>query len=81
MGLPVLIGVFYPSKILVVFLSHFDKIRFTPLEIPVAVSPAKRGIERLETERGIISNGAFINFKILRKIPVRVNEKMISEMS
>ena len=49
---------FYPPKILIVFLSHFDKIWFTPSEIPVAVSPAKRGIERLETGRSIISNGA-----------------------
>jgi hypothetical protein len=50
---------FYPPKILIVFLPHFDKIWFTPLEIPVAVSPAKRGIERLETERGTISHGAY----------------------
>jgi len=33
----------------------------------------------LETRGRIISNGAFINFKILRKIPVRVNGKMVSE--
>jgi hypothetical protein len=77
MGLPVLIGVFYPSKILVVFLSHFDKIRLILLEIPVAVSPAKRGIERLETGRGIIFNGAFTTFKKLKKIFVRLNEKML----
>jgi hypothetical protein len=38
--------------------------QFSPLEIPAvallilrAVSPAKRGIERLEAERGLISNG------------------------
>jgi len=34
---------------------------------------------RLETERGIISNGAFTTFKILTKISVRFNEKLISE--
>ena len=48
-----------------------------PFDIFRAVSPAKRGIERLETERGIISNGAFITFKILKKISVRLNQKML----
>ena len=37
--------------------ASFKRCKFlsAPLEIPVAVSPAKRGIERLQTERGIIS--------------------------
>ncbi len=37
-------------------------------------------VERLETERGIISNGAFITFKILLKISVRSGEKIVSGM-
>jgi len=44
------------------------------------VSPAKRGIERLDTERGTISNGVFTTFKLLRKIPARLSKKMVSGM-
>jgi hypothetical protein len=45
-----------------------------PFDILRAVST----VEGLETEWGIISNGAFITFKILRKISVRLNEKIVS---
>jgi hypothetical protein len=33
----------YSPKILVVFLSHFDKIWFTPLEIPVVATRNRAG--------------------------------------